>query len=146
MQKYAGKETKSQWRELDNNGLINELCSRLENKPLDIIQQVKAEQEFLGYVNYINDNMAKDYYIVTSFVTYKDACRPNLILRRICDGSETRCRIKQSKIFKQDPFGLYSILRIEGFTGEFKSKKINGEWQKSDEVESILESYEVMKE
>lgn len=145
MQKYAGKETKSQWRQLDNQGLINELCNRLEDKSLDIVSQVRAEMDYLGYVNYVNPNMADDYYIVTGFVTYKNPCTPNLVLRRICDGEETGCRIKQSKVFKETPFGMYSILKIEGFTYDFKSKKINGEWQKSDEREIVLENYECMK-
>lgn len=145
MQKYAGKETKSQWRQLDNKGLINELCNRLENKSLDIVSQVRAEMDYLGYVNYVNSNMADDYYIVTGFVTYKNPCTPNLVLRRICDGEEIGCRIKQSKVFKETPFGMYSILKIEGFTYDFKNKKINGEWQKSDEREIVLENYECMK-
>lgn len=145
MQKYAGKETKSQWRQLDNQGLINELCNRLENKSLDIVSQVRAEMDYLGYVNYVNSNMADDYYIVTGFVTYKNPCTPNLVLRRICDGEEIGCRIKQSKVFKETPFGMYSILKIEGFTYDFKNKKINGEWQKSDEREIVLENYECMK-
>lgn len=145
MQKYAGKETKSQWRQLDNQGLINELCNRLENKSLDIVSQVRAEMDYLGYVNYVNNNMADDYYIVIGFATYKNPCTPNLVLRRICDGEEIRSRIKQSKVFKESPFGLYSILKIEGFTYDFKSKKINGEWQKSDEREIVLENYECMK-
>lgn len=145
MQKYAGKETKSQWRQLDNQGLINELCNRLEDKSLDIVSQVRAEMDYLGYVNYVNNNMADDYYIVIGFATYKNPCTPNLVLRRICDGEEIRSRIKQSKVFKESPFGLYSILKIEGFTYDFKSKKINGEWQKSDEREIVLENYECMK-
>lgn len=145
MQKYAGKETKSQWRQLDNQGFINELCNRLENKSLDIVSQVRAEMDYLGYVNYVNSNMADDYYIVTGFVTYKNPCTPNLVLRRICDGEEIGCRIKQSKVFKETPFGMYSILKIEGFTYDFKNKKINGEWQKSDEREIVLENYECMK-
>lgn len=145
MQKYAGKETKSQWRQLNNQGLINELCNRLEDKSLDIVSQVRAEMDYLGYVNYVNNNMADDYYIVIGFATYKNPCTPNLVLRRICDGEEIRSRIKQSKVFKESPFGMYSILKIEGFAYDFKSKKINGEWQKSDEREIVLESYECMK-
>lgn len=145
MQKYAGKETKSQWRQIDNQGLINELCNRLENKSLDIVSQVRAEMDYLGYVNYVNSNMADDYYVVVGFVTYKNPCTPNLVLRRICDGEEVHGRIKQSKVFKETPFGMYSILKIEGFIYDFKSKKINGEWQKSDEREIVLENYECMK-
>lgn len=145
MEKYSGKETKSQYREIDNDGLIKELCSRLDNKSMSISDQVKFDIEHLEYTDYVNEKMANNYYIVVSFITYKDACRPNLILRRICDGDEIGCRIKQSKIFKEMPFGLYSILRIDDFTYTHKKKKVGENWIDSDELEPILEQYEVMK-
>lgn len=144
MQKYSGRETASQYKELDNNGLIKKLCSKLENKPLDIVSQVTADMAYLGYTDYTNKNMADDYYIVVGFDD-KYGCRPNLILRRICDGEEVKTRIKQSKIFKTQPFGLYSILRIEGFTYMFKKRKVDGKWISTDETEAILESYDCMK-
>lgn len=145
MKKYAGKETKSQWRNLDNSGLISELCSKLENKPLDIVSQVKADMEYLGYSDYINENMSEDYYIVTVYDDKYDSCRPNVVLRRICDGEEIKTRIKQSKIFKENPFGEFSILRIEGFTYVYKKKKVDNKWVSTDETEPILENYECMK-
>lgn len=145
MKKYAGKETKSQWRDLDNSGLIKELCSKLENKPLDIVSQVKADMEYLGYSDYTNSNMSDDYYIVVGFDDKYGTCRPNLVLRHICDGDELKCRIKQSKIFKSQPFGLFAILRIEGFTHAFKKRKVDGKWQDSEETEVILENFECMK-
>lgn len=144
MQKYSGRKTACQYKNLDNGGLIKELCSKLENKPLDIVSQVTADMEFLGYTDYTNRNMADDYYIVVGFDD-KYGCRPNLVLRRICDGEEVKTRIKQSKIFKTQPFGLYSILRIEGFTYMFKKRKVDGKWIDSDETEAILESFECMK-
>ena len=146
MQKYAGKETKSQWRELDNAGLIKELCCRLDNNQLNVVDQVKAEIEYLGYVNYVNPKMADDYYIVTSFVVYKDECRPSITARRICDGTEINTRIKQANVFKESPFGLFSVLQIEDFTYDFKKRKIDGNWISTDEQEPILESYYVVKE
>ena len=145
MKKYAGKETKSQWRDLDNQGLIKELCSKLENKPLDIVSQVKADMEYLGYSDYINENMSEDYYIVTVYDDKYDSCRPNVVLRRICNGEEIKTRIKQSKIFKENPFGEFSILRIEGFTYVYKKKKVDNKWVSTDETEPILENYECMK-
>lgn len=145
MKKYAGRETKSQWRDLDNQGFIKELCSKLENKPLDIVSQVKADMEYLGYSDYINENMSEDYYIVTVYDDKYDSCRPNVVLRRICDGEEIKSRIKQSKIFKENPFGEFSILRIEGFTYVYKKKKVDNKWVSTDETEPILENYECMK-
>lgn len=145
MTKYSGKETKSQYRELDNKGLMMELCGRLENEPMSILEHVKFEMEYLQYTTYVNPDIADFYYIVTDFITYKDVTKPVLTLRNINTGKDIKTRIKQSKIFKQNPFGLFSILRIDGFTTDYKKKIINGEWKTSDETEEILENYEVMK-
>ena len=43
MKKYAGKETASQYRNIDNIGLITELSSRLEDKSMSVVDQVKFE-------------------------------------------------------------------------------------------------------
>ena len=145
MTKYAGKETKSQWREIDNQGLIKELCCRLSNESMNIVEQVKFDLEFLEYTDYTNPKIADDYYIVTSFVTYKDPAKPSIVLRRICNGEEIKTRIRQNKIFKQQPFGLFSILKIDGFVFAPKKKLINGSWESTDEFETILEEYEIMK-
>ena len=145
MTKYAGKETKSQYRELDNQGLIKELCNNVANESMNIVDQVKFDMEYLEYTDYINPQMADYYYIVIDFVTYSDATRPTLVLRNIHNGEEIKTRIKQSKIFKSQPFGQFSILKIEGFSYEFKKRVINGEWVSTDETEPILEEYELIK-
>ena len=145
MTKYAAKETKSQWRELDNEGLIKELCSRLNNDSMDIVSQVKFDMEYLEYTTYTNDKMADYYWIVIDFVTHKDPCRPNVILRNIHSGEEVKTRIKQPKIFRENPFGCFSILRVDGFTYEFKKKPVNGKWVSTDETEPILVEYETYK-
>lgn len=143
--KYAGKETEKQYSQIDNVGLMLELCSKLENKPLPIIEQIKFEKEYLEYVNYTNPVVQPCYYIITEFQTFKDASKPTITARRICDGTEIKTKIKRGKIFKAAPFGLYSVLQIDGFTTEFKKKYINGEWVTSDETEEILEYYDVIK-
>lgn len=145
MSKYSGKETKSQYRELDNEGLINELCSKLENKSLSITEQIKFEIEYLGYAIYTNPNMAGYYYIVTEFAQYSDASRPYFTLYNLKTGETIKSKIRQSKVYKENPFGLYSVLDIRGFTYKNKTKLVDGEWQKVDELEAILETYEVIK-
>ena len=145
MSKYAAKETKSQYREIDNNGLIKELCSKVENKPLSITEQIKFEIEYLGYAVYTNPDIADYYYIVTEFEQYKDASRPYFTLYNLKTGESIRTKIRQSKIYKESPFGLYSVLDIRGFTYKNKTKLIDGEWCKSEELEAIVETYEVVK-
>lgn len=145
MTKYAAKETKSQYRELDNDGLIKELCSKVENKPLSITEQVKFEIEYLGYAIYTNSNIADYYYIVTEFLQYSDASRPYFTLYNLKTGESIKTKIRQGKTYKENPFGLYSVLDVRGFTYKNKTKLVEGEWQKVDELEAILETYEVVK-
>lgn len=146
IKKYSGKETAKQYSAIDNEGLLSELTSTLENKPMSIQDSVKFEKEYLQYITYINTDMADYYYIVIDFKTYKDDTKPYLILRQLQTGKEIKTRIKQSKIYKSAPFGEFSILKIEGFTEDFKSKYINDEYIKTNERELILEEYEVIKQ
>lgn len=145
MVKYAEKETKSQWRGIDNDGLINELCGRLKDESLNVVAQVKADIEFLSYTDYVNADMSDDYYIVTEYTTYKDSAKPSLVLHRISDGKELRTRIKQAAIFKAQPFGMFAVLRVPCFTSVFRKKFVDGKWIDSEEKELLLEEYEVIK-
>ena len=145
MSKYAAKETKSQYRDLDNTGLIKELCDKVENKSLSITEQIKSEIEYLGYAIYTNPDIADYYYIVTEFSQYSDASRPYFTLYNLKTGESIKTKIRQGKIYKENPFGLYSVLDIRGFTYKNKTKLVEGEWVKVDELEAIVETYEVIK-
>lgn len=145
LKKYAN-ETAKQYNKIDNIGLLNELVLKLENKPMSIQDSVKFEKEYLQYITYINTDIADYYYIVIDFKTYKDDTRPYLILRQLQTGKEIKTRIKQSKIYKSAPFGEFSILKIEGFTEDFKGKYVNDEYIKTNERELILEEYEVIRQ
>lgn len=145
IKKYAGKETPKQFSQIDNIGLLNEMAQRIPDENMSIIEQVRFEKEYLEYVTYVNPKMAEDYYIVVEYKTYKDETKPYVTLRQIKTGDEIKTRIKQGKIYRQHPFGEFSILKIEGFTWDFKKKMINGEFRTTDEQEPILEEYEVMK-
>ena len=143
--KYSNNETAKQFRDIDNIGLLNEMIERIPNKPLSIIEQCKAEKEYLRYVIYTNPKLSEFYYIVVDYMTYQDETKPRMVLRNLKTGEEISTRIKQGKIYRNNPFGLYSILEIEGFTWDYKKKCIAGEWQTTDELEPILEEYDVIK-
>ena len=145
MTKFASKETPKMYSGIDNIGLITELTNRLENKAMNIVEQVKAEKQFLEYVTYTNPKVNEQYYIVTSFMHYKNPLTPYLVLHRIKDGEDIKTRIKQGKIFKEQPFGEYSIIKVKDFSMQYKKKCIAGVWQETDELEPILTSYEVIK-
>ena len=145
LQKYSGKETAKQYSQIDNVGLLNELISRLPDESMSIQEYVKFEVEHLGYVMYTNSDMADCYYIVVDFTQHKDASRPYFTLYNLKTGESIKTKIRQGKIYKEQPFGMYSVLDIRGFTYKNKSKLVNGEWQQTTELEPVLESYEVIK-
>ena len=145
MKKYSNKETAALYKEIDNVGLISELVKKLDNKPMGIIEHVKFEKEYLEYVTYTNPNANGEYYIIVDFIQNKDVSKPRFVARNIKTGEEISSRIKQGKIFKEYPFGLYSVLRIKEFSKEFKRKPVNGVWTVTDEIEEVLTDYEVIK-
>ena len=145
MSKYAAKETKSQYREIDNEGLIKELCDKIENKPLSITEQIKFETEYLGYAVYTNPKIADYYYIVTEFAQYSDPSRPYFTLYNLQTGESIKTKIRQGKFYKENPFGLYSVLDVRGFTYKNKTKLVEGEWTKTEELEAVVDTYEVIK-
>lgn len=146
MKKYSGKETASLYKDIDNVGLIEELCSHVENKKMGIIESMKFEKEYLEYIVYTNENVSPLYYMVTDFKTYKDTTKPYITARQIRTGKEVKTRIKQGKIFKENPFGQWSVLKINDFAQEFKKRpNAEGKWEVTDELEDILTEYEVIR-
>lgn len=146
VKKYSNKETKTQYRELDNAGLMKELCNTIDDDSMDIVEQVKAESEYLGSVSYTNPKMKDYYWIVVAFDDSRNSTRPYVTIRRICNGEEIQTRIKKSSVFREHPFGLYSIIRMDAVTYEYKKKKTeSGQWIDSDVLEPILCGYDVVK-
>lgn len=151
IQKYSSKETLKAYSNIDNIGLLNEIAEGIPDVSFTIQEQVQFEMEYLQYVSCKSQNIsAKDYYIVIDYKTYQDAAKPYVNLYNLKTGKETKTKIKQSKLYKEQPFGLFSILKIEDFTYEYKKRKqvVDGELKiiTTDELEPILENYEVIKE
>lgn len=146
IKKYSNKETAALYKEIDNIGLINELCGHLENRAMGIIESMKFEKEYLEYITYVNPEVKDYFYIVTEFKVYKDVTKPYITARQVKTGVEIKTRIKLGKIFKENPFGLYSVLKIKEFQKEFKKRpNAEGKWVSTDEVEDVLYEYEVIK-
>jgi DNA polymerase III alpha subunit len=145
LEKHCKKQTKSQWRDIDNVGLIKELCDRADNESIGIVEQISSEIEFLGYADYTNKDISNSYYIVTTFDDSRSATRPYCTLYKICDGEKIETRVNRSEIFKRNPFGLYSVINMPIITYEYKKIKDGDKWVDSDEMRVVMSEYEVMK-
>lgn len=145
MTKYSNKETEKMYKELDTVGLISEMCKSLEDKPMSIIEHIKFEIEYLQYTTYVNPKVSEKYYVVLDFKTYKNPATPYLLIRNIKTGNEIKTKITSGKIFKESPFGKFSILKIFEFRDSFKKRKVGEEWVDTNEVEQIITEYETIK-
>lgn len=131
VQQFADKETPKQYSGIDNLGLLNYLTKNIPDDSLPVSTQIKAEEEYLGYIMYTNPDM-KDYYVVLDYKVYQDPCRPYFSLYDLSTGEKTGCKISDRKIYSRNPFGNYSIIHSSSFS-------------KSEEKWTALERYEVVK-
>lgn len=145
LEKHCKKQTQSQWREIDNEGLIKELCSKINNESIGIVEQISSEVEYLGYAEYTNNDISDNYYIVTAFDDSKSITRPYCTLYRICDGEKIDTRVNRSAVFKTNPFGLFSIISMPTITYEYKKIKDGDKWADSEEMRVVMAEYEVIK-
>lgn len=144
MVQYSNKETKSQWREIDNIGLVNALCNNVPNESLSIKEQIRFEQENLGYIEYTNSKIPSYCWIVLDFKTYKSPYKPYVIVYNISTGQSVKTKVTDSNWFKLNPFELYSILIFENFGYQNKRKKVDDKWILTDEQELVLNNYTVL--
>jgi DNA polymerase III alpha subunit len=143
LQKYSNKTTNTLYKELNMMGFIREVIKIIEDKPMSIKDQVKFEMDYLEYVKYINEKAGDGFYIIIKFEVYKDKTKPYVTLRQINSGKEMKTKIKDGKIYIENPFKLYDVLKVNEFKTQFKTKNVGGKWMKSDELEDILFDYEV---
>ena len=111
---------------------------------MSVIDQVKDEKEYLQYVVYVNPKVNQCFYVVTDYKTFKEVRKPYCVLHNIKTGEDVKARVTSIKVYQDNPFGEFSILKVPHFTKKKKKKCVNGTWQETDELENILDEYEVI--
>lgn len=143
LKKYSNKTTPKMYKELDMIGYVKEVFQSIENKSMSVKEQAEFEMKYLEYLVTINKKAPESYYIISEFKVFKDKSKPYLSLYQVCTGDIKKTKIKEGKLFSENPFGLFNILKVIKFETQKKSKYINGAWKKSDEDEDILTEWEV---
>ena len=132
------------FKDIDNVGIVNDLITSIPNKSFTVKEQIQFESENIQYVSYTNDKVSDKFWAVVFVKTYKDETKPYLTLHNIKTGEKKNTKIKKGNRFIENPFELYSILKIDSFEKQFKTKQIGGKWVKTDEEEDILENWMVV--
>lgn len=144
--KYIGKETKSMYKDLDMIGYVKEMASKVPDKSVDLLEQLKFERELLEFPIYQNPSLPKGWYYVIGFKTYGDKINtPYLVLYDLITSDLVVCSINKSKLFRDNPFGFYSIIHVKSFQDVVKKKKVGEKkFVPTNETKKVIVDYEVI--
>ena len=141
--KHTQKITDKIYKDIDIISYIKEVSELLENKTLSVKEEVKFQVEFLEYTTVKYEQADSSLYIITEYKCYKDKSKPYITLRNLKTGEELKTKVKNNKYFVENPFKLFDILQVTNFKIQKKMKNVGGKWERSNEDEQILDSYEV---
>ena len=137
------RETEKMYMGLHMDKYIRNLAAQIKDEALSIKKQIENEQEYLGNIMYKNPNAPKDMYYVVECKFYKDKTKPYLQLYNLRDGVLLKTKITSGKAFVEAPFKEGNVINVKIFDNRNKSKKINGEWRKTDEKEKVVKKWDV---
>ena len=136
--KYATATAKL-YKVFDMNGLLAEMCSTLEDKSIPLSEIIKAEIEFLGYVQTTLPKLSDNYYAILD-INDKYANRV-VKLYRLNNGEMLTVKIK-GKVFNDNPVKQCDIIKAIDISEEPKwGKTPEGEWYRKEETELILKKW-----
>lgn len=120
---------------------IEEYETSLDDKSLNIKDQIKAEIEYYGYEVTKVEKLPKSVYIVTGI---DNKYTPKIRLYCLKDGEVITVKCKKTD-FKKNQFGEFNLIRVKTLTEKKKRRKIDDKWIEVDETESYLSSWDVLK-
>lgn len=138
--KYS-KETEKQYNIQDVEGFCTEIISSFENKELPVKEQLKAQSEYLGYINYTNEKAKGYYYIIDVDTKYS----PKLSAYNIQSGETIYLKINKGKYYA-DPERVIKAEDIIRAVTEPKNKKRKTDkgWETLDETEEWITQYKIV--
>ena len=135
MSKFA-TSTDKMYKITDSEGLIKELCNRVEDKSIPIKERLTAEAEYLGYINYINPKATNYGYVLDIDTKYS----PRIKMYRL-DTGETATYKLAKKDYNNNPISNHDLLKFT-FERRNKSRLVDGKWQKClEEFEDWIKTY-----
>ena len=126
------------------SAVISELSANIPNKPFSVKEQIQFEVEKIQHVSYVNPQVSDKFWAVIHIKTYSDETKPYLTLHNIRTGEKKNTKIKKGNNFIENPFNLYSIIKVEQFEEYPKTKQVGGKRVSTGEMQDILENWVVI--
>ena len=135
MSKFA-TSTDKMYKITDSEGLIKELCNRVEDKSIPIKERLTAEAEYLGYIDYINPKATNYGYVLDIDTKYS----PRIKIYRLDTGETVTYKLAK-KDYNNNPISNHDLLKFT-FERRNKSRLVDGKWQKClEEFEDWIKTY-----
>ena len=126
------------------SNVIKELAVKIPNQSFSVKEQIQFEIEKIQHVSYVNPQVSDKFWAVVHVKTYSDETKPYLTLHNIKTVEKKSTKIKKGNNFIENPFGLYSIIKVDTFAEYPKTKQIGGKWVSTGEMQDILEDWMVV--
>ena len=138
LRECSGKETQKTFMELDSTNLLNKLLQNIPNEKTDMRTKIAYQIENLGYVDIVDKKLAGYCVALDLNVDYS----PRLKLYALANGNTIPVKISK-KIFRQNPIRRGDIVKVTNQYKKQKMKKVDGEWQETDEQEWWVSEYQI---
>jgi DNA polymerase-3 subunit alpha len=124
---------------------LHEYESTLDDKALPIVDTLKAEREYLGFLSTRLLSIEENYGII---INVNNIYTPRAIIYFLKSGEEKSYKISKANFY--DPQGIplcaeWDIIKIKSTEARPKTKKVDGKWVKLDETEEWIVSCSVSK-
>lgn len=140
IKKYS-RETAKQYRDIDNNGLFNELCSVIQDKDISLKNRLKVDLEYKGIIDYSNQKYSDIAFVVDMNTKYS----PKVKLYFVGDGHIEVCKISK-RIFVNNPLNVHDMIRIIETKEKYKMEKIGEDFIVNKGAYDVwIERYSIIK-
>lgn len=144
MSRNSAKITDKLYKEFDPLKIMNELIGNLDSSDdISLKQRISAQKEYLGYIDYKNDNIPKHFFFVDEMKVYQSKTKPYLKLYNINNGEIYNLRVTSG--FDRNPFDVGAIIKTVKVEKQPKKKKDeSGKWVQGEGFNLVLKEWEVL--
>jgi DNA polymerase-3 subunit alpha len=149
--RYATKTSEAEYKGLDIYKLLVEL--KYHGTPMSVGEKIRAQQEYLSYISYVDPNADVRDIVVTNLDT---SYSPKFVAYCIKNGETCPMKVRKNKrshdfsvktSFKDTPFKDGDVLHMIKAKKEPKAKMVDGEWKRDfTDKEWWLYEYSVISE
>lgn len=131
---YCQKITEKTLMAIDWKGLLREAIKRMESVKTTILDIMRYENEYLGYIQIIQPKASDEYYFVQKLSGYNNNI---LTLYQIKTGIVSNIKKRCKKEVKEG-----DIIKVPSLVYDFKYKKDeNDDWVKCEEREYVIKDF-----